>query len=268
MSEHLFFFVFIQPRASSDCHDLQSWSLTACALIVADMRNNSFRCEVAITKKTNSEVETDGEADIVLRKYPCSPAFFGKTRISHLRTNGEEMASGLLVPPPRGDEYGCNQIDLTLSDQDICQIHDESLDGERDVVQIIHRGECTFTSKALNNPHAEGILVINTFGTDELFAMAGDVQPIGGERDDLPTSVLVSGNDGESILELIADEQSKGNVLNAHILMTKDGDGVRFPQVNSSSEGLSVLASNGWGVRMLPLDSQTGWQLFLMKQER
>jgi hypothetical protein len=232
------------------------------------MKNNSFRCEVAITKKANNEVDTNGEGEIVLRKYPCAPAFFGKSRISHLRINGDEMASGLLVPPPSGDEYGCKLFDLNLLDNEICEIHDESPDGERDFVQIIRRGECTFTSKALNYPRAEGILVINTLGTDELFAMAGDDQPIGRESDDLPTSVLVSGNDGESILKLIAEEQSKGNVLNAHILVTKEGDGLRFPQVNSSSEGLNVLASNGWGVKMLPLDSQDGWQLYIMKQER
>ena len=228
------------------------------------MKNNSFRCEVAITMKTNKEVEIGGEGDIVIRKFPCSPAFFGKTRISYLRTNGEGTAKGLLVPPPLGDEYGCNQFDLTLLDKEICQINDEPVDGERDIVQIIRRGECTFMSKALNYPLAEGILVINTFGTDELFAMAGDRQPMGGEGDDLPMSVLVSGDDGESILELIAEERSKGNVLNAHILMTKDDGGLRFPYVNSSSDGLHVHAKNGWGVKMLPHESQNGWQLFLM----
>ena len=47
------------------------------------MDNNSFRCEVVIIK-TNKEVETDGEADIVLRRFPCSPAFFGKAHIAYI----------------------------------------------------------------------------------------------------------------------------------------------------------------------------------------
>jgi len=219
------------------------------------MDNNSFRCEVAITK-TNREVDSEDEGDIVLRRFPCSPAFFGKAHIAHLRANGEEIVSGLAVSPPPDDEYGCKpQNDLSLIDQDIRP------DDERDVVQIVRRGDCTFMGKASNYRHARGILVINTFGNDELFIMAGDTELPEGGNDYLPTSVMVSGDDGDSILELIAEEQSKRNVVNLQILMTRAGDGPRFPYVNGSSKGLSVLASNGWGIQLTPQAS--GWQLFI-----
>jgi hypothetical protein len=224
------------------------------------MDNNSFRCEVAITK-TNQEIETDDEGDIVLRRFPCSPAFFGKAHIAHLRANGEEIVRGLLVSPPPDDESGCNpQNEVSRFDQDMCS------DGDRDVVQIVRRGNCTFMSKASNYRHAEGILVINTFGNDELFIMAGDTVLQLGESNYLPTSVMVSGDDGDSILELIAEEQSKGNVVNAQILMTRAGDGPRFPYVNGSNKGLSVLASNGWGIELTPQAS--GWKLFITQHTK
>jgi hypothetical protein len=223
------------------------------------MDNNSFSCEVAITK-TNREVESEDE-DIVLRRFPCSPAFFGKAHIAHLRANGEEIIRGLLVSPPPDDEYGCEpQNEVSLVDQDICP------NDERDVVQIVRRGDCTFMSKTSNYRHARGILVINTFGNDELFIMAGDTGLPEGGRDYLPTTVMVSGDDGDSILELIAEEQSKGIVVNAQILMTRAGDGPRFPYVNGSNKGLSVLASNGWGIQLAPQAS--GWQLFITQHTK
>jgi hypothetical protein len=219
------------------------------------MDNNSFRCDVTITK-TNREVESEDEEDIVLRRFACSPAFFGKAHIAHLRANGEEIVSGLVVSPPPDDEYGCKpQNDLSLIHQDICP------DDVRDVVQIVRRGDCTFMRKASNYRHARGILVINTFGNDELFIMAGDTELPEGVNDYLPTSVMVSGDDGDTILELIAEEQSNGNVVNLQILMTRAADGPRFPYVNGSNEGLSVLASNGWGIQLTPQAS--GWQLFI-----
>ena len=224
------------------------------------MDNNSFRCDVAITK-TNRDVESEDERDVVLRRFACSPAFFGKTHIAHLRANGEEIVRGLVVSPPLDDEYGCKpQNDMSLIDQDICP------DDEKDVVQIVRRGDCTVMSKASNYRHARGILVINTFGNDELFIMAGDTQLPEGVHDYLPMSVMVSGDDGDSILELIAEEQSNGNVVNLQILMTRAGDGPRFPYVIGSNEGLSVLASNGWGIQLTPQASV--WQLFITQHTK
>jgi hypothetical protein len=121
-------------------------------------------------------------------------------------------------------------------------------------------------SKTSNYRHARGILVINTFGNDELFIMAGDTGLPEGGRYYLPTNVMVSGDDGDSILELIAEEQSKGIVVNAQILMTRAGDGPRFPYVNGSNKGLSVLASNGWGIQLAPQAS--GWQLFITQHTK
>jgi hypothetical protein len=227
------------------------------------MNSNSFTCEVVIT--THSKSGASDEEDTVLRSFPCAPAFFGKAQVSHLRGNGGGIVQGLLLPPPSDDEFGCDtQIDMEHLDQNICPRSEFT-----DTVQIIRRGECSFMNKATNYRQAKGVVVINTHGPEELFVMAGELPQPGVEHDDgddLPVSVMVSGNDGNRIIQLLAEENEEGVRLRAQIKMTKDGDEVtRFPHVNGSKSGLYALASNGWGVQMTPQEQNNGWQLFIIQ---
>ena len=132
-------------------------------------------------------------------------------------------------------------------------------------------------SKANSRRHsAEGIIVINS-NPDELFVMAGDAPGSSSSvgDGDLPVSVLVSGQDGEAILQLMQGERSKGSEpVEATILLTKESEEfLSFPFVTGTKDHLQILASNGWGIHSVP-PSQTGkgsgssWQLFITKHDR
>lgn len=245
------------------------------------MNSNSFTCEVVITVTPNKLGASD-EDGTVLRSFPCAPAFFGKAQLSHLRANGGDFVQGPLLQPPSDDEYGCEpQIDMEHVDQDICPRSEFT-----DAVLIIRRGECSFMNKATNYRQAKGVVVINTQGPEELFVMAGELPQPGVEHDEgddfLPVSVMVSGNDGNRIIELLAEENDEGGRLLAQIRLTKDGvdvgvldemtkDGfvvTRFPHINGSKSGLYALASNGWGVQMTPQAENNGWQLFIIQHNQ
>ena len=247
---------------SQHCHDL----LTSFDLPykVADLEGNSFKCEVAITKR-GSEV---GHSF-----FPCSPAFFGKANLPQLIENGGAIVRGALRPPPPDDESGCKQFpnnDESLFEQDnTCDIEDSPQ------IQMARRGGCNFMRKAENHHHsADGIIVINS-NPHELFVMAGErpqqMFKYGCSKDDyLPVSVLVSGHDGDAIIQLLHDE---GNDFEATILLTKDSDGfITFPYVKGTADALSILASNGWGVHALPQQAaqneQQGWQLFITQHDK
>jgi len=227
------------------------------------MNSNSFTCEVVITISQSKSGASD-EEDAVLRSFPCAPAFFGKSQLTNLKANGGNFVQGLILQPPSDDEFGCEpQIDMEHVDQDFCPRGKYT-----DAMQMIRRGECSFMNKAKNYCHAMGIVVINTQGPEELFVMAAELPQPGVEQDtgdDLPVSVMVSGNDGNRIIRLLAEE-NEGGRLRAQIKMTKDGDEVtRFPHVNGSKSGLYALASNGWGVQMTPQAENNGWQLFIIQ---
>jgi len=243
-------------------------------VVVADLETNSFKCEVVITKKSNS-VEGKSEPDIFLSNFPCSPAFFGKANMPNLATSGGELVRGLLRPPTPGSELGCRPPDgASPFDQDtFCQVEDESTADE--VVQLVRRGGCNFIRKAENHHRNEGIIVINS-KPNELFVMAGDKSQSRPEEDcssdDLPVSVLVSGQDGDSITKLLHEEESEGNYLvYANILLTKESDEwIEFPHVTGSKEALSILARNGWGIHAVPqADTEKhGWQLFITQHNK
>lgn len=234
------------------------------------METNSFTCEVVITKKEakalNSEVR-----DLYISKFPCSPAMFGKASVSNLRQHhGGEVVQGLLVPPPVGDEIGCEsphhvqQLDQLFRQPEDELVHDESLLDERHFVQIIYRGGCSFMNKVENHRHAQGVIMINS-NPNELFVMSGD----GRSEDDLPVSVLVSGNDGASMVQILHNEQSMGNEVKVQIQLTKDGyDLDKFPRVHGSKEALQVTASKNWGVQAVSRENKAGrneLQLFIIQ---
>eukprot|EP00571_Detonula_confervacea_P007917 CAMPEP_0172332452 /NCGR_PEP_ID=MMETSP1058-20130122/62443_1 /TAXON_ID=83371 /ORGANISM="Detonula confervacea, Strain CCMP 353" /LENGTH=1455 /DNA_ID=CAMNT_0013049737 /DNA_START=662 /DNA_END=5029 /DNA_ORIENTATION=- len=238
-------------------------------VVVADLETNSFKCEVVLTKN-DSEV-AENQSGEFLSNFPCSPAFFGRSHMPNLRRSGGEIVKGQLHSPPPGDELGCRPADdaAQLDQHDSCQ---GNVSGENNVLQMVRRGDCNFMRKAANHRHSEGIIVINS-NPSELFVMAGEkTQPgsnSGCSNDDLPVSVLVSGQDGASIIQILRDEESKGNEVNALIQLLDDND--TFPHVEGSKEALNILASNGWGIHAVPQDQDLekhGWQLFITQHDK
>lgn len=235
-------------------------------VVVADLETNSFRCQVIITRKS-SEGGENQKSDTLLSRFPCSPAFFGKANMRNLRASGGEVISGMLSPPLPGNEIGCqvpNDANLLL---------DEG--SERQVLQMVRRGDCNFARKTANHANADGIIVINS-NPHELFVMAGETTHPGSNTtpndDGLPVSVLVTGEDGESIIQILHDEREQGNEVDTTILLTKESEELTtFPYVKGSLDALQILARNGWGIHAVPQTTQAekdGWQLFITQHDK
>lgn len=237
---------------------------------MADLESNSFRCEVIIARTG----EKENEDDVTLGRFACSPAFFGKAALSNIKQSDDGVAvKGRLKSPPIGDELGCK------SSLETCPIEEE----EEQVVQLVKRGECNFMVKASNQQHAEGVIVMNT-NPDELFVMASGnpapsshVHPSSDTslEDELPVSVMVSGKDGDGILELLHQEHSQGNSVDAYIHLKRDDDQLltAFPFVKGSEAALQILASNGWGIHAVSQNEdqqgqQPSWQLFITQHDK
>ena len=220
---------------------------------VADMESNSFKCQVVLTKKNNDDEGAD--SDPVLFSIPCSPAFFGKASMPSLKQNGGQQVRGSLRLPPPGNELGCKNVNDNIQDEE-----------EGHSLQIVKRGSCNFMKKASNHRHKGGVIVLNS-APYELFVMAADKPVLESTSDDLPVSVLISGKDGESMLQFLEEERSKGSDIEASILLTKSEESTTYPYVKGTEEALQILASNGWGVHAVPQQQQAGWQLFITQHE-
>ena len=228
------------------------------------MLSHAFNCLIVITKRESNALKFD-ERDTFVANFPCSPAMFGKAALSSLVQNGGEVVEGMLIPPPVGDEVGCQSSnDVHMVNRAIPQLKDEN---GRLTVQLIDRGDCSFMQKTGNYGHARGIIVINT-DPNELFVMSGEI-PQPGERSstELPVSVLVSGNDGASMIQILRDEQSMVNEVNVQIQLTKESDEVQFPRVLGSKQLLQVTVSRDWGVQAVSREKlgQNELQLFIVQ---
>lgn len=124
---------------------------------------------------------------------------------------------------------------------------------------------------------AAAVIVINTI-PDELFCMAGDKEistsPDGCSQMDFPPSVLVTGHDGDWLLDLFEWEKQDLSAITATVSISKQSEEeiVQFPYVKGSENTLQVFASNGWGAQAVRQNEEdnsnddninTGWQLFI-----
>lgn len=243
-------------------------------VVVADMETNSFKCEIALTK-TPIDKGANDRADVLIGHFPCSPGFFGGASMLSLRKSGGKVIAGPVSPPPTDNEFGCKSPDgeHVFDQGNYCRSNNAHTPTESNVMQIVRRGDCNFVRKAANHHHAKGIIVINS-NPYELFVMAGEKPQPGSDcsGDDLPVTVLVSGLDGELILQLRRDEESKGNVVDATITLTKESDdSIEAPHVKGSNEALQILASHGWGIHAVPqaqVEQNSGWQLFIIQHDQ
>lgn len=261
-------------------------------VVVADMEGHSYVCRVILTRKNEESYSAnnmDGlEEDERLAEYPCSPAMFGKSNMPSLNESGGVIIKADLQEPPFNDELGCQVPPIDGGDGDLrslCQYVEELPNDQKEVVQMVRRGLCNFTFKAVNQRirhNAEAVIVINS-EPDELFVMAGD--NMGGVKshectdEQVPISVLVSKNDGENMIGIKRFEDIKGNKISATVELSEQNSesSQHFPYVKTAKDTLQIFASNGWGAHAVKQASTTetekkdftsGWQLFIMQHNQ
>jgi mannosidase alpha-like ER degradation enhancer 2 len=288
------------------------------SVVMADLKGNSFACRIEVIRyvKLNPETAPLEETEIVLARYPCAPALFGPTHMIDLLSTNGLVVEAVIEPPQIGDEYGCGETDTEVAEDEFVshviegeeafspeaahlEVEEErtSLDadssGEADscrveVVQVLHRGACTFRDKALKQKtfvNAKAVIVINT-EDDELFVMSGATS----ENDDNtidaihPATVLVTGADGQDIIELIDTAKMSGSeTLMTRVSLVKqeavieESGGVyaiarteSWPAVRATSESLQIFAESGWAIHAVQKPGKTqsdhlDWQLYLMR---
>ena len=269
------------------------------AVALSDLKGNSYSCKVEILHRTGKiekvnqvedEVHLEDETEILVT-YPCAPALFGPTHLSGLN----ESVDGIVIEqevraPEIGDEYGCVKDVDGLDDDDESPSHTEDETAEvceKKVVQILSRGVCTFQEKARNqqrNVNAEAVIMINN-EPDELFIMSGatDEDP---DHDQYPVTVLLTGDDGHDLLELLDTVEEEGGLdLTARVSLKKQTAKVierngkfvvsgnnhnQWPVVRASEQAVQIFSRGGWGCHALqrppkPNQSHAEWQLYLMR---
>jgi hypothetical protein len=239
------------------------------AVVLSDLKGNAFTCSVDIIySERNSHQDdelSDSDSVEVLATYPCAPALFGPTHISELNLSDGVVIEQEVRAPEIGDEYGC----VTNGDEGDLSKNDETSDDvcEKEVVQILNRGVCTFQEKARNQQtsvNAEAVIMINN-DPDELFIMSGasNEDPDHGKY---PVTVLLTGNDGQDLLELLDTVEEEGGLdLKARVSLTKqvsqvverngkyiiaDNNG-DWPVVRASEKALQIFTRGGWGVHSM-----------------
>lgn len=267
----------------------------------------------------------DGE---ILATFPCSPGLFGSTRNSLLEKIYTRSVLAPIRAPELDNEYGCKttsqsdsetqavvdamrqhpkvvdvQIDLNGIEgglDDAAPKKDEvpasALVCENKVVTLVHRGICTFQEKSMAQKFeagAQAVIVINS-EEEELFVMSGgttDGKPRMHDDEGYPITVLVSGSDGQSILDIINESEDYIDVqLMAKVSIVRDETNIvesngsfsvvgnqRWPGIRASPESLQIFSKHGWGVHAIQRQNQDSnqkgdsvemeWQLFLMKHE-
>jgi mannosidase alpha-like ER degradation enhancer 2 len=158
------------------------------------------------------------------------------------------------------------------------------------VVQIVRRGVCTFQEKSLNQlkgVNAEAVIVINS-DANELFVMSGGgVEDTHVDDEDYPATVLITGDDGQVLTDLIELNALQGCAqLTARVTLSPDKieiveeeDGKSFsvvgntywPALRVTSQVVQLFAKGGWGVHAVRSEKAKGaeleWQLYVMSHK-
>lgn len=265
-------------------------SKTARSVVVGDASGASFSCELHIVRRTRSDEDNlsfgEGshgdfheETEETIKSFPCAPGLFGPTRVPNLALSGGLFVEGALKLPDPGNIDGCIEIDRAE------ETHAEQ------TIRMVHRGSCTFQSKAQNQKQlgANAVIVVNSIqNPHELFLMARGMEP-DDHSDDFVAAILISGIDGLEISRSVDENSSETLFAKIEIapqtividdignVQAADGSAdVRFPILQASSEAIQVFSADGWGVHAVarPVDEATTsgagqtnqeWQLFLLQ---
>jgi hypothetical protein len=132
----------------------------------------------------------------------------------------------------------------------------------------------------VNALQAAAVIVINT-NPMELFCMAGDKEITassdGCSQMDYPPSVLVTGYDGDWLLDLFEHEKINMSEITATVSISRQNNDevTTFPYVKGSENTLQTLATHGWGAQAVRQENSAsgssetadgnniGWQLFI-----
>jgi Glycosyl hydrolase family 47 len=273
-------------------------------LSISDFDGNTFSCEVEVFETYPEAVRDDGVDDEdeeehetrwveeVLGVVPCAPARFALTAIEELvKSGGISIQARTVSPPHPDDEHGCRR----LSDDDPAgDIEPTPPDDENTLVQLVHRGGCSFYAKSVNqrlSRNADGVIVIND-SDDEVFVMTATVgdEMVVVDPTSVPVTVLVSGSDGETLMDMISvDKDDDEATVGIRISITRqpshvygagestgteednssdndDDDGMDWPFVVGSEGSLSVFAKTGWGIQASRRSGREDWQLQLLRR--
>lgn len=288
-------------EAVPDFPDLASQS----SVLMADLRGNTFACRIEVIRyvKLNPETAPLDETEIVLARYPCAPALFGPTHMTDLLSTNGLVVEAVIEPPEIGNEYGCSEFEgeegLSPEAAHI-EVEEEgtSLDADSsgedscraEVVQVLHRGVCTFQDKAMAQKafvNAKAVIIINT-EDNELFVMSGGASKNDDNTIDetYPATVLVTGTDGQDIIELIDMAKTSGSEkLITRISLVKQETEIEesgglftvtgtetWPAVRATSEAIQIFAEGGWAIHAVRKPGKTesdhlDWQLYLMRHQ-
>jgi len=254
-------------------------------VIIGDGSGRSFSCEIQLVSRSvidsgpfsKTEPVNPIEVEQVIKSFPCAPALFGSTVISRLtQTNGISVEGNSILPDER-NVMGCNDID------------NSNLFSNEPQIRLVHRGVCTFHSKAKRQQQfgAEAVIVVNSDAHD-LFLMAA-----GSEKEevdqDVPVTTLISGQDGLEMLRFIREDSVENLITKISIsprtpFFDEKGNlrkGSPLPILQASSEAIQIFAMGGWGVHAVDtiVDQSTmngkeqdqvkkEWQLFLLQHSK
>jgi len=176
------------------------------AVIIADLEGNSFSCDVELVQKLT---ETNEELAIIAQ-VPCTTGLFGPTHVAHLIKEGNEegyFVEGTLFDPQSDDMFGCSatpDAETEASSESGSESNAEGDSCRNRIIQLVHRGECSFIEKSVNQrnaQNAEGVIVINSADQDVFIMSYGSED---GEflTQKLPASVLITGADGNDLIEM------------------------------------------------------------------
>ena len=273
------------------------------SVMMADLKGNTYKCQIDVLTVTLSsgQQQAPTNSEKVLASYPCAPALFGPTHMSELITSGGILVEAPLRAPESGEDYGCGDPDPVANDDAVLPPNSfsqsSSKEGEANVldqtcktnvVQLVKRGVCTFQEKAMNQKklvRAEAVITINS-DSDELFVMSGGGvdDPEYSDHNNFPATVLVTGSDGQNILDIMGSFENEDSNLFARVSLIRDEIKIveesktlkvngnnHWPAVHASSEALQVFARGGWGVHAVQQKTDGAktleWKLFLMRHE-
>ena len=243
-------------------------------VVVSDFAGNSFYCEIELVEKYEND---DGVAEETLARYPCAPAMFGPTDFLRLEGNDGLCVEAQAHPPQVDDEEGCNRVGTEPSQGD-SGVLIESPELEKATIQVVRRGGCSFYAKSTNQRNrrnSDGVIVVNS--EDELFVMSfGEDGEIIVDQDQIPTTVLVTGLDGEDLirkLSIDADDEKATIVVRINFSRQKfigqreANEKIYWPAVHGFPDYLQVHAKGGWGMQAKRKETTGEWQLQLLRHD-
>jgi len=277
------------------------------SLSITDFESNAYSCEIDLIGRnaapfSDDEGEADWEEEELLATFPCSPGLFGPSQISHLREQGDRtVVEAVIFGPTEDNAHGCESgtpsspsrvsvsedlvPSLVQDDDPTAGVKENDLLCENRCIHVVHRGDCTFVSKAINMEklwNAAAVIVINTM--DELFLMSSEGPDEGVHPDDTPLSVLITRQDGEVLLEVMHEESDRYSAIFCRISLERhsgavvgaegnivnengESDNVHWPVIRGQGNSLQILAEFGWGIQAIQVasDEKQEWQLQLLK---